>query len=230
MHLTYIHLPTSGTFLSTEERMRLRSISVLTVSTAIALLTPARAGADLLLDTGTATNGSTERDPGSNGFGQGVSVTTTTGLTEFAMFLESPTGGNAKYMIWDATNTNLLLSGIVPLTSATSPGWVLSDPLSLTLLSGNTYYFGAIQDSNTEIIAPFFFPPSSVTQNGLTTLDTGNANYEDFLLPVFSSLAGGGFPLRLYGTQAIINPVPEPTPALWLTSILLVTAWKTARR
>jgi hypothetical protein len=215
--------------------MRLRAISVLAVSSVVALiLIPTRAHADLLLDTGTLTSSSTERDPGSIGFGQGVSVTTTTSLTQFAMYLESPTGGNAKYMLWDATNTNLLLSDIVPLTSSTSPDWILSDPLSFTLLSGNTYYFGAIQDGNTGLIAPFFFPLSSISQNGLTTLDTGNANYEDFLAPVFSSLAGGGFPLRLYGTQGIVNTVPEPSSALlltgMLTSLMLVTAWKAAKR
>jgi hypothetical protein len=215
--------------------MRLRTISVLAVSSAVAfVLIPMQAHADLLLDTGMLTTSSTERDPGSIGFGQGVSVRTTTDLTQFAMFLESPTSGSAKYMIWDASNTSLLLSDIVPLTSSTSPGWILSDPLSFTLLSGNTYYFGAIQDSNTELIAPFFFPPSSITQNGLTTLDTGNPNYQDFLSPVLLSLAGGGFPLRLYGTQGIVNPVPEPSPALWLTcmstGLMLATVWKAARR
>jgi hypothetical protein len=211
--------------------MQLRTISVLAVTSAVALvLIPTRAHADLLLDTGTLTSSSTERDPGSIGFGQGVSVTTTTGLTQFAMFLESSTGGNAKYMIWDATNTSLLLSDVVPLTSSTSPGWVLSDPLSFTLLSGNTYYFGAIQDSNTELIAPFFFPPSSITQNGLTTLDTGNPNYQDFLSPLLLSLAGGGFPLRLYGTQDIISSTPEPSSTFWLTGIMLAIVWKAARR
>jgi hypothetical protein len=207
--------------------MRLRTISVLAISSAVALvLIPTQAHADLLLDTGSVTSNATERDPGSIGFGQGVSVTATTDLTQFAMFLESPTGGNVKYMIWDGSNTNLLLSDIAPLTASTSPEWILSDPLSLTLLGGNSYYFGVIQDSNTELIAPFFFPPSSITENGLTTLDTGNSNYEDFLSPVFLSMAGGGFPLRLYGTQAIVNPVPEPSSALWLTSILLAGVWK----
>jgi len=211
--------------------MRLRTISVLAISSAVALvLIPTQADADLLLDTGSVTSNATERDPGSIGFGQGVSVTATTDLTQFAMFLESPTGGNVKYMIWDGSNTNLLLSDIAPLTASTSPEWILSDPLSLTLLGGNSYYFGVIQDSNTELIAPFFFPPSSITENGLTTLDTGNSNYEDFLSPVFLSMAGGGFPLRLYGTQAIVNPVPEPSSALWLTSILLAGVWKTAKR
>jgi hypothetical protein len=46
-------------------------------------------------------------------------------------------------------------------------GQGVSDPLSFTLQSGSTYYFGAIQDANTGIVAPFFSPPISVTQNGL---------------------------------------------------------------
>ena len=207
--------------------MRLRNISVLAAATAIAfILMPQRSRAELLLDTGTATTSSTVRDPGSIGFGQGVSAATTTSLTQFAMFLESATGGNVKYMIWNGTNSSLLLSDIVPLTPSNSPEWILSDPLSFTLNSGDTYYFGAIQDANTQIIAPFFSPPTSVTQNGLTTLDTGNSNYEDFLSPIFSSLAGGAFPLRLYGAEAIINPAPEPSLALWLTCISAAIAWR----
>ena len=118
------------------------------------------------------------------------------------------------------------MSDIVPLTPSNSPEWILSDPLSFTLNSGDTYYFGAIQDANTQIIAPFFFPPTSVTQNGLTTLDTGNSNYEDFLLPVLSSLAGGAFPLGLYGAEAITSPVPEPSLGLWLMGILVAIAWR----
>jgi hypothetical protein len=188
------------------------------------ILTPGHARADLLLDTGTATSGSTERDPGADGIGQGVSVATTTNLSQLAMFLASPSGGNIKYMIWDATNSTLLLSDIVTLTASATPAWILSDPLSFTLASAATYYIGAIQDSNTDLAAPFFFPPVSVTENGLATLDTGNANYDDFLTPVFSSLAGAGFPLRLYGAQGIISAVPEPSLSFVLTCGLVAIA------
>ena len=89
--------------------MRLRNISVLAAATAIAfILMPPVSRAELLLETGTATTSSTVRDPGSIGFGQGVSDATTASLTQFAMFLEAPTGGNVKYMIWNGTNSSLL--------------------------------------------------------------------------------------------------------------------------
>src|ERR1035438_907047 len=84
--------------------MRLRNISVLAAATAIAfILMPPVSRAELLLETGTATTSSTVRDPGSIGFGQGVSDATTASLTQFAMFLEAPTGGNVKYLIWKGT-------------------------------------------------------------------------------------------------------------------------------
>jgi hypothetical protein len=118
----------------------------------------------------------------------------------------------------------LLLSDIVPLAASATPSWILSDPLSFTLASAATYYFGAIQDSNTDLTAPFFFPPVSETENGLTTMDTGNANYDDFFTPVFSSLADAGFPLRLYGTQGIISAVPEPSLTFLLTCGLVAIA------
>jgi len=205
--------------------MRLRSMATLATAAMLALILIAgNVRADLLLDTGSDNNGSTERDPGSDGFGQGVSVAATTDLSQFAMFLASPSGGNIKYMIWDGTNSTLLLSDIVPVAASATPSWILSDPLSFTLNSAATYYFGVIQDSNTSLTAPFFFPPVSATENGLTTLDTGNANYDDFFTPVFSSQAGAGFPLQLYGTQGIISAVPEPSLTFLLTCGLVAIA------
>jgi hypothetical protein len=106
-------------------------------------------------------------------------------------------------------------------------GQGVSDPLSFTLQSGSTYYFGAIQGANTEIVAPFFSPPVSVTQNGLTTLDTGTSNNENFIVPRFTTLASVSFPLQLYGTQgATGGPTPEPSLALLLACGVLATVWR----
>lgn len=111
-----------------------------------------------------------------------------------------------------------------------SPDWILSNPLAFTLQSGHTYYFGAIQDENTGIIAPFFDPPKSVAQHGLTTLDTGNSNYGDFILPHFATLAGASFPLQLYGTQGSgRGNAPEASLALLLACGLFVIVWRNAR-
>ena len=185
--------------------MRFTSTWILAAGTVAAMLfVPARANADLILDTGSSTNGESDRGPGGNGFGQGVSVGTDTDLTHIGMFLRAPNGGTFRYMIWDAANTTLLLSNVVPVPAPTTADWVQSDPLSFSLHSGDTYYFGAIQDSNTRLFAPFFNPPQGVTQNGLTTL-TMNTNYEDFLAPIFTSFASAAFPLRLYGTQGSIG-------------------------
>lgn len=210
--------------------MRFPSMWILAAGTAAALLlVPARAEADLILDTGSSTNGESDRGPGGPGFGQGVSVSTATNLTQMAMFLRAPNGGNFRYMLWDSSNTTLLLSDVVSVPASTTADWILSDPLSFALNSGDTYYFGAIQDSDTQLFAPFFNPPTSVSQHGLTTL-TMNSNYEDFLVPIFTSFASAGFPLRLYGTQGSQGgggggTVPEPSMMLLLAAGLGGVIW-----
>ena len=211
--------------------MRFRSLSILAAGTMVALiLMPGRARADLLLDTGTATMGNSGRDPGDIGFGQGVFVTTTTELTQMAMFLEAPNGGTLKYMIWDGSNTNLLLSDIVSVSASIAPEWILSDPLSLTLNSDSTYYFGAIQDDTTQIFAPFFTMSTSMTQNGLTTLTTGNSNYADFITPIFTAFGGASFPLQLFGTQETSGTlVPEPSALMFLACGSIAIAWRRRR-
>jgi hypothetical protein len=209
--------------------MRLRSLSILAAGTMVALsLMPGRARADLLLDTGTLTMGNSSRDPGDIGFGQGVFVTTTTELTQMAMFLEVPNGGTLKYLIWDGSNTNLLASDIVSVSPSTAPEWILSDPLSLTLNSGSTYYFGAIQDDKTKIVAPFFLQSTSMAQNGLTTLTSGNSNYADFITPIFTTFgSGASFPLQLFGTQETGGtPVPEPSVLMFLACGSIAIAWR----
>lgn len=89
--------------------MRLRSMSILAVGAALILMTPGMVVADLLLDTGSATNGQSDRDPGGLGFGQGVSVSTATNLDQIAMFLDLP--GTFKHTIWNGANTTLQFFG-----------------------------------------------------------------------------------------------------------------------
>jgi len=211
--------------------MRLRSLSILAAGTVVALiLMPGRARADLLLDTGTLTMGTSVRAPGDIGFGQGVFVDITSQLTQMAMFLGVPNGGTLKYLIWDGSNTNLLLSDIVSVSPSNAPEWILSDPLSLTLDSGSTYYFGVIQDDATEISAPFFTMSTSMAQNGLTTLNSGNSNYLGFATPVFTAFGGASFPLQLFGTQETTGTlVPEPSTLMLLACASIAIAWRNRR-
>jgi hypothetical protein len=47
----------------------------------------------------------------------------------------------------------------------------------------------------------------------------------DLLSSEFLSLQPGSFPPHLYGTQGILDAVPEPTSAPWLTCGFLTIAW-----
>jgi hypothetical protein len=54
--------------------------------------------------------------------------------------------------------------------------------------------------------------------SGLNNWEAGDSNDdEDFLTPLFLPLAGDGFPLRIYGAEAIMSAVPEPSLTFWLT-------------
>jgi hypothetical protein len=124
-----------------------------------------------------------------------------------AMSLDMPNGGDIKYMIWDDTDTNLLFSDIVAVGASGTTSYVLSNPFSFTLNAGSTYFFGVIGDNNLNI--DFIFPPTTVTQNGLTTLDTGNTNYLTFASPTPTDGGGVTFTLQLFGDQG--SAVPEPS-------------------
>jgi hypothetical protein len=179
----------------------------------ICLLTAALIGVatgvkgSLLFDSGTS-NGTT--GVGSNaGPGTGVSVSTTTTLTQMAMSLAMPNGGDIKYMIWDSTDTTLLFSVTQAVSASASTSYVLSTAFSFTLNAGSTYFFGEIGDNN--LTVDYIFPATSVTQNGLTSLSTGNTNYTNFASPTPISGGSTTLPLRLYGTQLA---TPEPSAFL----------------
>ncbi|HLK20751.1 MAG TPA: hypothetical protein VKT81_17485 [Bryobacteraceae bacterium] len=52
----------------------------------------------------------------------------------------------------------------------------------------------------------------------------------DFLSPEFLSYEPGTFPTRLYRAQDMLNEVPEPFSAPWLTCGLLTIGWLGARK
>jgi hypothetical protein len=95
-------------------------------------------------------NGTTSR-PANYGPGQGVVVSTTTTITQMAMDLDMPNGGDIKYMIWDGTNSTLLFNQTLPVSASSTLSFVLSDPFSFTLNAGSTYYFGVIGDDDLDV-------------------------------------------------------------------------------
>jgi hypothetical protein len=179
---------------------------------AIGLLGAAAVGqASTLFDTGTGPNltGRTSI----SGPGQGVSVSVNTTLTQFGFYLDTPSGGNLKFMIWNGANTTLLYSETDAAATTSSPALVLTQVLSFSLLAGNTYYFAVIPDTSANI--EYFSPPISLSQNGLSLVNP-NTNYGPFSSPAFIGFAGASIALQIDGTQA--PGVPEP--ATWLSSVL----------
>jgi hypothetical protein len=148
------------------------------------------------------------RGPGEDpGAGQGIAVSTATSLTNIAVDLAMPNAGNVKFMIWDSTNSSLLL--ITPpeaVAASATPAYVESPNFSFTLNPGNTYFFGVIGDNAIDI--NFYNPPPpAFNQNGLDALLTGNTNYDNFASPTPLGNGSAEMTLRLFGTQAAV-PAP----------------------
>jgi hypothetical protein len=162
----------------------------------------------MLLNAGAA-DGTTVRGAGS-GPGTGVSVATATTLTQMAISLDMPNGGNLEYMIWDGTDSTLLYSEEQAVSASSTTSYVLSTPFSFTLNAGSTYYFGVIGDNSLDV--DLIFPATTVTENGLTTLITGNTNYSGFGDPMPVGNGTTTITLELFGTQA----AGTPEPSTWL--------------
>jgi hypothetical protein len=161
------------------------------------------------------TNGTTFRGP-DDGPGQGVFVGTTTTITDMAFYLNMPSGGDLKYMIWDDTNSNLLFSTVLSGVGASgTQSWVASNPFSFTLQSGHEYWFGIIADNSVDV--GYIFPPVAYSANGLTADESGNSNYASFSNPVFAGYAAAEIGLQLSGGTT----TPEPSSLLLLGSGVL---------
>ena len=169
-------------------------------------------------------NGATERGANS-GVGQGVVVSTTTTITQMAMDLNMPNGGDIKYMIWDGTNSTLLFSQTLAVSASNTQSFVLSDPFSFTLNSGSTYYFGVIGDDALDV--GYIFPASSYSENGLSAVVGSNSNYINFADPVNDAPGGANIGLRLYGDT---TGVPEPGSLMLCAAGLVLAGLKRMAR
>jgi len=176
----------------------------------------------LLLNTGVG-NSTTSRVSDS-GPGQGVATNANMTITQMAMDLNMPNGGDIKYMIWNAANTTLLFSQVLTLPASSTPAFVLSNPFSFNLSAGQTYYFGVIGDNNLNVSD--FFPPQTLSQNGLTLVNP-NSSYTSFGAPVFSSTGAASITLELFGTP--LSTVPEPASLMLVTGALSILGLRFVR-
>jgi hypothetical protein len=182
----------------------------------IVALTAGSASAQLL-DTGLG-NFNTSRSAGS-GPGQGVDVSVATQLTQIGFWIGTPNRlTNVKYVVWDGTLNSLVFSQTKTVTLPTPDNTLLlSDPFSLSLLPGRTYFFGILANNDLDV-STFNFGTLSLSQNGLT-LNNPNVNFTDFTNPTTNlQRAGATIALQLYGTQ---SAVPEPASLALLGSGLV---------
>jgi len=176
----------------------------------LAILTiPSQAGM-IVFDTGIGN--ATSFRPSDFGAGQPILVMDCTIITNMAMQVAMPNGGNIEYMIWNASNSVLLFSEEQAVAASTTPDFVVSSSFSFDVLAGDTYFFGVIGDNNLYI--QYITPSKPITQNGLTALLTGNSNYQDFKMPAVVKPGFVEIPLQLYA-EAAEQQTPEP--ASWLT-------------
>lgn len=191
----------------------MRKLSLL-IAMAALLLTCSALADNIVFDL-SPSNGTTFRGADS-GPGQGVSVSTSQTISGFGFFLDMPFGGDLKFMIWDDTNTNLLLTDVRSFSAFQTQQWVYTDPINFTLNAGHTYWFGVISDNEEDV--GYIFPPVNYSNNGLTAVTSGNSNYSSFANPVFAGNGGAEIALRITEGNA---GVPEPgSIALMGTGVL----------
>jgi len=165
------------------------------------------------------------------GAGQGISVSTSTNLTNIAVDLTLPSGGDIKFLIFDSTNSTLLLATSPETFGASAvPAYLESPAFNFVLDAGQTYFFGYIADaaSQLQVIVPCF----SFSQNGLATSGCGIVSYTNYLNPTLD--IGGGFfmtdmTLQLFGTQNS-SPISEPSGMAIVASGFLGVALLSRRR
>jgi len=171
------------------------------------------------------TNGVTSRGAG-DGPGQGVIVYQDTNITQMAMFLNMPNGGDIKYMIWDMNNGELAYSQTLAVGASDTMEWVLSNPFSFDLHAGTEYWFGVIADNNIDV--GYIYPTINYSNNGLVADSSGNSNYTNYNDPQFNGYAASEIGLRLYSGGE--STVPEPGTLLMLGSGIVASIGAARRK
>jgi hypothetical protein len=142
--------------------------------------------------------------PSDDGLGQGVNVSTTTTISGFSFFANLPDGGDGKFMIWEPTDDGdqaLLFSQTVSIAASDTPSWVgTTGDIDFTLDAGSTYYFGFIGDNFIDV--GFLFPIVTYSANGLSAVETGNANYNFFDTPKYAGPGGAEVGLQISAAAA----------------------------
>jgi hypothetical protein len=189
----------------------------------------------ILLDNGSLLDGflSSSLVGSGQGYTTGIQVSVPIQLTAFGSYFCMPTGGQAKFMIWDGTNTTLLHSDTLAVAADASCN--LSIPHSLVLdtlaspftLNVGTYFFGEIFDSPFTVsrASTVLLPPP----DGLQYLFSGSS-FNNFSSPVPAGPGVGVLGLQFQGTEGT-TAVPEPA-TLTLTALGLagaVTRWRRRR-
>jgi len=202
--------------------MRNRPQRVCRVITAVCLvgvlLLPGIAHAVLLFDDGTGNfSPSYLADTGA---GQGISVSTTTNLTNIGVDLALPSGGDVKFLIFDSTNSTLLFATSPETFGASAvPTYLISPAFNFVLNAGETYFFGYIADAASQL--QVIVPCLPFNQNGFDTFGCGIVSYTNYVNP---TLDGAVFmtdmTLQLFGTQNS-PPIFEPSSLAILASGLL---------
>jgi hypothetical protein len=173
-----------------------------------------------LLSTGVG--GSTTPRSSSDGPGQRVSAVSATNISSFGFWLTTVGTVNMKYMIWDGAGTTKLFEQSKTVNAVTQQ-LVLSDPMSFTLLAGQTYTFAIIGNGTYDV--SYFFPTLTLSQNGLSIVGN-NANFGPYANP--TALGNGGATIALQINGGTV--VPEPSTYALMTGGLALLGVAARRR